>query len=151
MRAREGYESNKTYEVEIGPTAMNQLGEIKRYISEELLSAQAGARTIASILDVADSLACLPRRRKPLAIDPVTGLEVRSLYAGNYALLYVVEENRVFVVSVLCAASDIDARGGRAWGHRHRDAQRRRGGLGAEALGPMDKEFVIENGPFIEN
>lgn len=79
MRAGETYESDKTYEVEIGPTAMDQLREIKRCISEEFLSAQAAVRTIASILDAADSLTHLPKRRRPLVVDPASGLEVRSL------------------------------------------------------------------------
>ena len=104
-----GYESDREYEIKFSSHARCRLAELKRYIAEVLGEPQAGMNTVNSLIDAADSLRTLPRRRGVIGLTG-SGLEVRSIRSGKYVIPYVIQDETVFVLDVLYGKSDTDAK-----------------------------------------
>lgn len=104
------YETDRAYAVRAMPSAAQAIRDIHRYLAEGVGDPDAAARSVDRVLSGVDSLERLPRRRRVVATDPLTGLELRSLPSGNYTILYVVAASEVCVLTVLASCADIESR-----------------------------------------
>ena len=83
------------------PDALEDLKEIKKYITDELCSVESAINTIVKITKRIRQLADFPESGAPLS--SIINLEVpyRFLVCGNYTAFYKVEADEVHVVRVL--------------------------------------------------
>ena len=85
------------------PDALEDLKEIKAYITEELCNEESAIRTVGNITKRIRRLADSPESGAPLS--SIINLEVpyRFLVCGNYTAFYKVEANEVRIIRVLNA------------------------------------------------
>ena len=85
------------------PDALEDLKEIKAYITEELCNEESAIRTVGNITKRIRRLADFPESGAPLS--SIINLEVpyRFLVCGNYTAFYKVEANEVRIIRVLNA------------------------------------------------
>ena len=83
------------------PEALEDMKEIKAYITDELCSEQAAINIIEKIIKRIRQLADFPGSGAPLS--SIINLEVpyRFLVCGNYTTFYKVESDEVHIVRVL--------------------------------------------------
>ena len=93
-------------EIMFSPEALSDLLEIKGYIEEELLNAQAAENTLADILKRIRLLSVLPQSGAPLSSVAEIENDHRFLVCGNYTAFYRYENDTVFVLRVLYARRD---------------------------------------------
>ena len=88
-------------EVKFTPDALEDLKEIKAYITEELCGETAAKNTIEKIMKRIRQLAVFPELGAPLS--SIVGFEVpyRFLVCANYIAFYKVEGERVHIIRVL--------------------------------------------------
>lgn len=97
------------YAVEISPDAFEDLRAIQTYISRELGSPAAAARTVRQILETIGRLERFPLRNGVLATLP-DGRVLRQAKAENYLALYVTTDSTVSVLAVIYGRSDVEKR-----------------------------------------
>ena len=85
------------------PDAIEDLKEIKAYITDELCSEESAIRTVGNIMKRIRQLADFPESGAPLS--SIINLEVpyRFLVCGNYTAFYKVESDEVHIIRVLYA------------------------------------------------
>ena len=85
------------------PDALEDLKEIKAYITEELCNEESAIRTVGNITKRIRRLSDFPESGAPLS--SIIDLEVpyRFLVCGNYTAFYKVEANEVRIIRVLNA------------------------------------------------
>ena len=85
------------------PDALEDLKEIKAYITEELSNEESAIRTVGNITKRIRRLADFPESGAPLS--SIINLEVpyRFLVCGNYTAFYKVEANEVRIIRVFNA------------------------------------------------
>ena len=83
------------------PDALEDLKEIKAYITEELCSEESAIRTVGNITKRIRQLGSFPESGAPLS--SIINLEVpyRFLDCGNYTAFYKVEADEVHIIRVL--------------------------------------------------
>ncbi|MBQ8260350.1 MAG: type II toxin-antitoxin system RelE/ParE family toxin [Clostridia bacterium] len=88
-------------EINYSPAALEDLREIKSYISEELCSEPAAINTIEKIMKRIRQLADFPDLGAPLS--SIIDLEVpyRFLVCGNYIAFYKTDTDNVYIIRVL--------------------------------------------------
>ena len=87
--------------INYSPAALEDLREIKSYISEELCSEPAAINTIEKIMKRIRQLADFPELGAPLS--SIIDLEVpyRFLVCGNYIAFYKTDTDNVYIIRVL--------------------------------------------------
>lgn len=87
--------------INYSPAALEDLREIKSYISEELCSEPAAINTIEKIMKRIRQLADFPELGAPLS--SIIDLEVsyRFLVCGNYIAFYKTDADNVYIIRVL--------------------------------------------------
>lgn len=87
--------------INYSPSALEDLREIKSYISEELCSEPAAINTIEKIMKRIRQLADFPELGAPLS--SIIDLEVpyRFLVCGNYIAFYKTDTDNVYIIRVL--------------------------------------------------
>ena len=87
--------------INYSPSALEDLREIKSYISEELCSEPAAINTIEKIMKRIRQLADFPDLGAPLS--SIIDLEVpyRFLVCGNYIAFYKTDADNVYIIRVL--------------------------------------------------
>ncbi len=87
--------------INYSPAALEDLREIKSYISEELCSEPAAINTIEQIMKRIRQLADFPDLGAPLS--SIIDLEVpyRFLVCGNYIAFYKTDADNVYIIRVL--------------------------------------------------
>ena len=87
--------------INYSPAALEDLREIKSYISEELCSEPAAINTIEKIMKRIHQLADFPDLGAPLS--SIIDLEVpyRFLVCGNYIAFYKTDADNVYIIRVL--------------------------------------------------
>ena len=83
------------------PDALEDLKEIKAYITEELSNEESAIRTVGNITKRIRQLSDFPESGAPLS--SIINLEVpyRFLVCGNYTAFYKVESDEVHIIRVL--------------------------------------------------
>ncbi|MBR4033977.1 MAG: type II toxin-antitoxin system RelE/ParE family toxin [Clostridia bacterium] len=87
--------------INYSPAALEDLREIKSYISEELCSEPAAINTIEKIMKRIRQLADFPELGAPLS--SIIDLEVpyRFLVCGNYIAFYKTDTDNVYIIRVI--------------------------------------------------
>ena len=93
-------------EVKFSPEAINDLQQIKTYITEELCNEQAAISTIAKIVKHIHALESFPKSGTPLEAMVSFSSDYRFLVCGNYTAFYRIEEGKVLIVRVLYGRRD---------------------------------------------
>ena len=86
------------------------MDQIYTYISETLLEPVLAANKYDKIADAIMTLETMPDRIKIMGSEPAHTRGLRPLIVDNYAVLFTIESDTVFVVRVLYGSSDISAR-----------------------------------------
>ena len=96
--------------LEYSPVALEKLGAIYRYISEDLYNTNGAAKIVNSIREKTRTLKSLPGLGAPLssrcAVAPERFSDVRVLLCGNYLALYRYDEKIVKILCIYHAAED---------------------------------------------
>lgn len=88
-------------EIKFSPEAVNDLRQIRAYISEELYSEEAAVNTLSNIIKRIRILAQYPECGAPLSSIVNFETDYRFLVCGNYTAFYRVEEQTVYIVRIL--------------------------------------------------
>ena len=83
------------------PDALQDMKEIKAYITDELCSEQSAINTVEKIMKRIRQLGSFPESGAPLS--SIINLEVpyRFLVCGNYTAFYKVDGDEVYIIRVL--------------------------------------------------
>lgn len=90
----------RTYKVIVAPHARDQLTQILAYISEGLLEPAAAERLRNAITDALVSLKTMPERGVLRKVGMFANAGYRQLYVKNRIIVYRVEGDTVYVVSI---------------------------------------------------
>ncbi|MGN0636588.1 MAG: type II toxin-antitoxin system RelE/ParE family toxin [Acutalibacteraceae bacterium] len=93
-------------EIKFSPDAINDLQQIKAYITEDLCNEQAAIFTINKIMKRIRLLESFPESGAPLASILDLDVDYRFLVCGNYTAFYRVENDAVFIVRILYGRRD---------------------------------------------
>jgi addiction module RelE/StbE family toxin len=83
------------------PDALEDLKEIKAYITEELCSEESAILTVGNITKRIRQLSDFPESGAPLSSIIILEVPYRFLVCGNYTAFYKVEANEVHIIRVL--------------------------------------------------
>ena len=81
---------------------------IYEYIASEFFSPSTALNQYNRIAEGIMELSYLPQRFKILDFEPEHGRGIRRRNVDNYAIIYVVRDDRVIVTNVFYGASDIE-------------------------------------------
>ena len=87
----------KAYIVLIAEKAKNDMYEITRYISEDLLNAVAASRVLQKFEDAIAGLSNMPERHEKVRDEWAQSRQIRKLLVDNYIIFYTIEESEVKV------------------------------------------------------
>lgn len=87
----------KAYTVLIAEKAKNDMYEITRYISEDLLNAIAALRVLQKFEDVIAGLSTMPERHEKVRDEWAQSRQIRKLMVDNYIIFYTIDESEVKV------------------------------------------------------
>ena len=93
-------------EIRFSPDALEDLKEIKGYITDDLQNENAAENTIGTIMDRIKQLIDFPDMGAPLSSVAETQSDYRYLICGSYTALYRHDEDVVYVVRVLYGRRD---------------------------------------------
>lgn len=98
----------KVYKIRITRQARDQLRNIKRYITEELLAPDAAENTIAAIKKEIKSLNRMPERIKLTEEEPWRSEGIHKTRVKNYYVYFWIDEKnaRVQITAVIYVARD---------------------------------------------
>ena len=96
------------YEVEVMPSADNDIQLIYDYIANVLESVDNADNTINAIENVIISLAKVPKRGMIYPNEPWKSKELRMIFANNYTIFYYVFDRELVVKVVKVAYSGMD-------------------------------------------
>ena len=83
------------------PAALEDMKEIKVYITDELCSDQAAINTIQKIMERINQLADFPEIGAPLSSIICFDVPYRFLVCGHYTAFYKYDEDEVHIIRVL--------------------------------------------------
>ena len=96
--------------LEYSPVALEKLGAIHKYISEELLSPESAANTLESIRDRIRKLKKMPKIGAPLSSRcadlPEHLQDARILVCGKYIAIYLFDGKTIKVLCIYHALED---------------------------------------------
>lgn len=90
----------------ISPAALEDIQEIKRYISEELQNPDSAQKTVVNIVERIKKVCDFPEIGALLSSKIGTNTNYRFILSGNYLAFYRIKESTVFVDRVLYAKRD---------------------------------------------
>ena len=87
--------------INFSPDALEDMKEIKAYITDELCSEQSAINTIQKIMNRIRQLEEFPEMGAPLSSIIQLQVPYRFLVCGNYTAFYKVEGDEVHIIRVL--------------------------------------------------
>lgn len=96
-----------SYKIELTDEAIKNLEQIYLYIAEELKSKAVAKRQYERIVNQIMKLETFPERYHVLEYEKAYLRRMRMMPIDNYAIIYIVRDNRVIVTNILYGASDI--------------------------------------------
>lgn len=100
----------KQYNIYVLDDAENDLDNIYRHIAFKLGEPETAERQYNRILKKLGDLEYLPERIKIMDNKAGEKLKLRRLLIDNYSIIFRIDNNNVYVVNVICNASDIEER-----------------------------------------
>ena len=94
------------FKVRFTPQAIADLGEIKRYISDDLFNPQAAAELVGLVFEKIRTLTSMPQTGARLRTAIPILKTYRFIPCKNYLVFYRAEDNVVVVIRILCAKRD---------------------------------------------
>lgn len=91
----------KFYQIEITFSAEQDLEEIYRYITMQILERQHAKTQCEAFEKAILSLATLPERHSLLQQEELAGLGIRNIPCDNYLIFYKIVDTTVFILRVL--------------------------------------------------
>lgn len=88
------------YKIEITQPAENDLREVKRYISNELMEPDTAKRVVAKIGEVIMGLSELPLRNALVADERLAFKGIRKIIIDNFIVFYIVDEENEIVTII---------------------------------------------------
>lgn len=93
-------------EIRFSPDALEDLQEIKSYITDDLQNETAAENTVRTIMDRIRQLIDFPDMGTPLSSIALTQSDYRYLICGSYTAFYRHEKDIVYIVRVLYGRRD---------------------------------------------
>ena len=100
----------KQYKVEITNQALQDMENIYYYIAQELLSPENAIGQYNRISEAILKLDVFPEKNRIVNFELQKTRQLRRTIVDHYSVFYVIENERVIVISVLYSASDIESR-----------------------------------------
>lgn len=100
----------KNYKIDITPNAHEDLAELYRYVALNLGLPDTANQLYDKISSKIYRLAEFPKRNPPVESEPEKSEGLRILPVGSYSVLYVVDEDTVFVKNIAPSSSQYIAR-----------------------------------------
>lgn len=94
------------FKVEFSPEAINDLQQIKNYITNELCNEQAAVSTLNKIINHIHILENFPESGAMLSSIVNIDINYRFLVCGNYTAFYRVDSETVYIVRVIYGRRD---------------------------------------------
>ncbi|WP_428769752.1 type II toxin-antitoxin system RelE/ParE family toxin [Treponema sp. HNW] len=94
------------YKVQLTPQAVEDLQDIKSYISDELKNPIAAQNTVNKIIETYENLAHFSDKGMPVQKYVSFPTEYRFILADNYSVFYRIENNSIRVIRILYSRSD---------------------------------------------
>ena len=94
------------FKVRFAPQAIDDLEEIKRYISDDLFNPQAAADLVALVFEKVWTLASMPQTGARLRTDIPVLKAYRLIQCNNYLVFYRIEKKNVSVIRISYARRD---------------------------------------------
>jgi len=89
--------------IQFTPDALEDLKQIKKYITDDLCSEQSAINTVDRILKRIRQLEAFPEIGAPLSSIIDIEVPYRFLVCGNYTAFYKFENNEVHIIRILYA------------------------------------------------
>ena len=89
--------------IQFTPDALEDLKQIKKYITDDLCSEQSAINTVDRILKRIRQLEAFPEIGAPLSSIIDIEVPYRCLVCGNYTAFYKFENNEVHIIRILYA------------------------------------------------
>lgn len=96
----------RMYKLKISPEAVNDLSEIKSYISQELCNPQAAIKLVSKIMVKIRRLSEYPQIGAPLTHVVDIQTDYRFLVCANYLIFYRCEGEDIFVSRIVYGRRD---------------------------------------------
>lgn len=91
------------HKLRINPLALEDLMDLKRYISEELQNPESATQVVSKIIESYEKLKEFPTLGGDLASKVDAPTDYRFLVTGNYIVFYKVDDTYVSIYRVLYA------------------------------------------------
>ena len=93
-------------EIRFSPDALDDLQEVKRYITDDLQNETAAGDTVRTIMERIKQLSDFPDMGVPLSSVAMTQSDYRYLICGSYTAFYRYEDKTVYIIRVLYGRRD---------------------------------------------
>ena len=87
--------------LKFSPDSLNDLKEIKQYISEDLVNEKSAQKIVNSILEKVKMLTFFPYSGALLSTTINIQVPYRFLVCGNYTAFYKIENDEVYIMRIL--------------------------------------------------
>ena len=87
--------------VKLSPAAVQDLKDIKTYISDELQNPIAAQNTVDAIITSYESLSIFPESGIPVHKYISIPTDYKFILANNYSIFYRIEQNDVLIIRIL--------------------------------------------------
>jgi Plasmid stabilization system protein len=94
------------YTVQLSPKAVEDLQEIKAYITDELGNPIAAGNTVNKIIETYESLISFPDRGIPVQKYVLFPTDYRFVLANNYSIFYRCENEVIRIIRILYSRRD---------------------------------------------
>ena len=88
-------------EINFSPDALEDIKEIKSYITDELCSEQSAINTVKKIMKRIRQLENFPKMGAPLSSIVNIQVPYRFLVCGNYIAFYKIENNEIYIIRII--------------------------------------------------
>ena len=88
-------------EINFSPDALEDIKEIKAYITDELCNEQSAINTVKKIMKRIRQLENFPKMGSPLSSIVNIHVPYRFLVCGNYITFYKIENNEIYIIRIL--------------------------------------------------
>ena len=100
----------KSYKVRVTDQAFADLNAIYEYIDQELLNPDAAVRIYNALIDGMRTLENMPERIKLMNSEPEKKNGLRLMSVENYAIIFTIREESVYIIDIFYGASDIESK-----------------------------------------
>ncbi|MCR5384869.1 MAG: type II toxin-antitoxin system RelE/ParE family toxin [Saccharofermentans sp.] len=100
----------KQYRVRITEEALNDMGQLYKYIAVHLNAPKAAMDQYNRITEAIMSLSQMPKRIKLMDSEPERTKGLRRINVDNYSVFFLINKDEVVITNVLYGSMDISER-----------------------------------------